>query len=437
MTRCWTCGAEQGLFFKCSACTQTKKIVETLEVSNISSVKNFDKFSTTELSGSISEMSDAVLNLASVIEWSFDELNWKIEQATEILRSIDKTLKMPSQVQANEWRGIAEELRRREILEESKTFFLKSLKTNPLDYRTYIGLGKTYLQLECFDEAKDMWEKSLPHAPKTSEGNIINYKSYSYRLIGRMLFCQENYQEAVSVLKKAIELSPKYYLGYYDHAQYCALIKDKENCFSSLSTALSGPISFELVRNEINFNVFKEEIGSVLGSMANLKTIRNQDTDSLTKKLELLLFDLSLRNKAYEILERETLLTISEEKEDGQIIIKRLLMIIGEIVECAKRTISIIEKVWKRPIGTIRGNGKVIFESNPSRPYDFVPRSYKKYEELYYRQIIPLAKLVKTHSVWMLKNFNVINNILKKEGMGMEDTQVIKEELNKFFGLIF
>jgi len=226
--KCWTCGTDiaRGLAHTCSELKEQKQILERLEYSAPKTI-----YEAVEVLGSdlarISETFEGDLfaslyEIASILEWNFEEIQWKLEHLGGTLRSIDRSLKSPSQTRATEWRQMAEDLRRRGVLDESEKFFLKSLQTNPLDYRTYVGLGKTYCQMQKLDKAKSFWEKSLPHAPKRE----IDYKSYSYRLIGRVYFCQDNPRRAASILKTAIELSPNFYLGHYDYAQYCALIGD-------------------------------------------------------------------------------------------------------------------------------------------------------------------------------------------------------------------
>ena len=146
MTRCWSCGTEipGGWRYgaECPACRQAedvRKIRKRLESSGVwslSSAVAILELGFGELSGQLSE-------IASAIEWGLEELNWRADQITGVLESIDQTLKTPSMTQANEWRQIAEQLRQRGVLDESERLFMKSLDTNPLDYRTYIGLGKT------------------------------------------------------------------------------------------------------------------------------------------------------------------------------------------------------------------------------------------------------------------------------------------------------
>jgi tetratricopeptide (TPR) repeat protein len=246
-------------------------------------------------------LSERVSTISTAIEWAFEEIAWQLEQQSEVLRSIDHTLKAPSETQANEWRQIGEELRGRGVLGESEKFFLKAIESNPLDYRAYVGLAHAYLQMERLDEARAMLERSLPHAPKT-EGSpkttkfaeifgpskpyevspagggddkqaptAFDYKSYSYRLVGHICACGEQYGDAVSALRSAIELSPDYVDAHYDHAQYCAQTGDMQACIASLSRAIAsgGPSYFYLAQGERNFDPARSQVRALLSAMAN------------------------------------------------------------------------------------------------------------------------------------------------------------------------
>ena len=330
MARCWSCGAEiPGRFnpkywFTCPNCAQ----VEELESLRKEASSNLTKLVAVQQHG-FETLSDRLSEVATVIEWGFEEVKWELQQQTDVLRSIDHTLKTPSETEANEWREIAEELRNRGVLGQSEQFFLKAVEANPLDYRIYIGLAETYLQTEKFDRAKALLEKSLPHAPVETEEEIaeeeemneelleeihgepkvvfvcrecgntspvwkgrcpicekwntfgekreapelpqkFDYKSYSYRLIGRIYFCEENYHQAASVLQKSVELSPGYWEGHYDHAQYCTLVGKKEDSLASLQKAILGnPFYFYLAAKEKNFTPLKGEVDNLLRELNN------------------------------------------------------------------------------------------------------------------------------------------------------------------------
>ena len=284
MARCWSCGAEiaGGPGYICSHCGQIAEgeITEIIQLEGLRRGvdevhKNLGVLTRVQREG-FDKLASRLSEVASVIEWGFEELRWQLEQQTEVLQSIDKTLKTPSETQANEWRQMAEELRNRGVLKEAESFFLKAVEADPLDYRIYIGLAQTYLQLEKFDRAKAFLEKSLPHAlleiqseEKDEEYAAyslpFDYKSYSYRLIGRIYFCEENYDQAALVLEKSIKLSPHYWEGHYDYAQYCALVDKKESCLGSLRLAVSAnPLYFYLAGKERNFTPFRGEVDNLL-----------------------------------------------------------------------------------------------------------------------------------------------------------------------------
>lgn len=296
MARCFSCGKEipggGRYWFTCPDCQQVEEIKTLRE----EIPKNIDDLAQVQRRG-FEALSDELAEVASIIRWGFEEASWQIQQQTDLLRSIDRTLKTPSETQANEWRKMAEELRSRGVLDKSERKFLKALESNPLDYRIYIGLAETYLKMEKFDKAKSFLEKSLPHAPpqslqpkrryqggkymtkeeveaflrlpdETREKPKLDYKSYSYRLIGRIYFCKENYQQAVSALDSAIELSPTYHPAIYDHAQYCALIGNKEDCLTSLKNAIKmDSFYFYLAQKERNFESIREEVRRLLKEM--------------------------------------------------------------------------------------------------------------------------------------------------------------------------
>ena len=213
MGRCWTCGTQiEGYSYTCNACR------------NIQAIESLEQTVDHGLTMLRESVDSGLSEIASVLEWGFGELRWELQQQSELLRSIDQILRTPSETKANEWRLHAEELRRRGVLDESEEFFLRALNDYRLDYRIYVGLAETYLQMNRFDKAKIYLEKSLPHAPVKE----IDYKSYSYRLIGHIHFCEEDFHGAVESLHSAISLSPNYPDALYDFAQYSCLLSDQE-----------------------------------------------------------------------------------------------------------------------------------------------------------------------------------------------------------------
>lgn len=230
---------------------------------------------------------EGAAQIASALEWGFGDITWRLQQQTEVLRSIDDTLKSPAETQANEWRKMAEELRRRGVLDEAEEFYLKALEVNRLDYRIYTGLAESYLQSNEFDRAAKCLQRSLPHAPKgrkpsgpavlqptrshsqlTSSTTEFDWRSHSYRLIGHIHACAEDYARAAETLALAIELSPEHEESHYDYAQYCAQTGNTEACVSSLRKAILGwPPYWALAKAEPNFDPIRGSVRELLSEM--------------------------------------------------------------------------------------------------------------------------------------------------------------------------
>ena len=263
--RCFSCGAEINYVGICPSCKTSKdvrKIREYHVQENLPA--HFDELVRIQHQF-FSELSEKLEDIASILEWGFHEIVWQLSQQTEILRSIDQTLKTPSETQANEWRKMGEELRRRGVLDEAEDFFLKARKSNPLDYRIYMGLAETYILRENLDDAKIVLEQSLLHA--LSKGTF-DFKSYSYRLIGRIYFCHEEYQDAATTLKNAIGLSPDYADGLYDYSQYSALIKNREDSLLALEKAINKKtIYFYFAQKEKNFYPIRNYVDHLLNKI--------------------------------------------------------------------------------------------------------------------------------------------------------------------------
>jgi len=282
MGNCWSCGAPVGgarYIFTCPACEETavmkdigkniRRITKGQDGVMLAISSGLEK-----VAAGLSGITDELCTLSGIVQGGFDELNWALQQQTEVLLSIDETLKSPSQTQAREWRKMAEELRSRGCLDEAEKWFLKSLETSPLDFRTYVGLAMNYVRKNDFDKAEEVLTRSFSHAPKgvqgtddaletlIDSGNMIgaiklrremtgeglqearhyveamalfgmeardetvqvpqfDYKSLSHRLIGRIYACRGNYGRAAAELRLAIDLSPEYTEGNYDYALYC------------------------------------------------------------------------------------------------------------------------------------------------------------------------------------------------------------------------
>lgn len=237
-----------------------------------------------ELQSGFSGVHQDLAQLTSVVEWGLQDINWHVSQQTDVLRSIDQTLKTPLQTQANELRQMAEELFNRGVLDEAESRFRRVIDMNPLDYRGYVGLAHVYIAEGDFDEAKKFLENSLAHAPKRE----FDYKSYSYRLIGRIFFCKEDNPNAVGTLRQAVDLSPNYAEAHYDFAQYAALVGDKNTSLAELANAISlQPQYWLMAKAEPNFEAIRAEVATLLSGFASKAAAKAQiDLDLASKSLD-------------------------------------------------------------------------------------------------------------------------------------------------------
>jgi hypothetical protein len=122
-------------------------------------------------------------------------------------------------------------------------------------------MGAAYANLlaEEFDRAKEYLEKGLLHAPDSE------WKSYSYRLIGHIWACKEQYPDAASALQLAVDSSSTCYPAFYDLAQYSAQMEDEEACLSALRNAIAGDsFHFYLAQRERNFEPIQSAVMKLL-----------------------------------------------------------------------------------------------------------------------------------------------------------------------------
>ncbi len=273
--KCWTCGAEVETWsYTCPACQGSGVLQELRQMllperefpPQVSGRQNASPLSCLQplrliqqdaLARLESDSPESPAALASMLQWGFDEIEWQLFQQAEALHQLEFPVNPSSQQQADEWRIMAEELRRRGVFEDSEEFFLKALDVNRLDYRLYIGLAETYLRSNQFENAQNTLKKSLPHAP--SQENF-DFKSFSYRLIGHIHACEEHYHEALSSLRLAVTQSSEYPDGYYDAARYAARAGSQEERAGFLRNALKTPLYFGLAQKDRHFDDIREVV---------------------------------------------------------------------------------------------------------------------------------------------------------------------------------
>lgn len=274
MARCWTCGTyTPDPSYSCGTCLQLTALREVRDAAHAASIDSAEQL------GAIADLHrkthDTLLHgfdqLSQSLEWGFSSLLWSIDQQTEVLQSIDKTLKTPGQTQADELRIIGEGLRQRGDPNAATTFFLNALTLNPLDYRIYLGLAHAYFELSRFDEADQVLLSSLPHAPRKG----FDYRSVTYRLMGRIRFCNEQYRGAVEQLRHAVLVEPKNAKAFYDLAQYSSCTALEQECVTTLRAAIErDPNFWYAARVEPLFAPFRPQVDAALQAMLSAPLAR-------------------------------------------------------------------------------------------------------------------------------------------------------------------
>ena len=321
MGTCWSCGAPVGgvhYMFTCPACAENALMKDISRgvrdgVDGQERAMQMIASSLGNVAEKLSGISDEISNLAGIVQGGFDELEWELQQQTEVLYSIDGTLRTPSQTQAKEWREMAEQLRGRGCYDEAEQWFLKSLEMSPLDFRTYVGLAMNYLRKTEFDKAEEVLTRSLPHAPqgmmgigarkqdmtedeeylhyllrrgRKGEGYkeqvrdfLFDYKSLSRRLIGRIWACRGDYKRATAELRSAIDLSPEYPEGNYDYALYCVQAGMGTEWNNPMRLAISSqPGYLNVARAERRFAPVRQDLDNLLSGLLNEATEKANQT---------------------------------------------------------------------------------------------------------------------------------------------------------------
>lgn len=300
---CWTCGvATSGFTYRCSQCEQLQEVQQLNEhVSQIGgqvhsqlNLLGSEARSANEALGNISDnlghlqqlevvgnmlevaqlnairqlsvvLPKAIARVETTVRWAYQQLAWHLEQQTDVIRSIDETLKTPVQTRANEWRAMADTLRERGALNEAVEFYEKSLAESPLDYRTYVGYAEALIQLEQSDKALSILTQSLPHAPRNTSGEISDWRSHSLRTIAHIHHCQGSHERELKILQQAVALSPKYKSVRYEMAVAAAECQQLTMALETLGALVhESDLYFEMARRQAAFRTYREEIKQLL-----------------------------------------------------------------------------------------------------------------------------------------------------------------------------
>lgn len=101
------------------------------------------------------------------------------------------------------------ELYNRNQYEEAITHFNKSVKLDPAFRKSYIYMGKSYLNLWRWSEAVTPLRKALELSPEESKGVSANILTEALVGSAAASFGKGNYQESISYINEALKLAPR------------------------------------------------------------------------------------------------------------------------------------------------------------------------------------------------------------------------------------
>jgi|WetSurMetagenome_2_1015567.scaffolds.fasta_scaffold03615_1 tetratricopeptide (TPR) repeat protein len=196
-----------------------------------------------ELSYSLDNISNGINNLGAIFEWGISEVIWQIEQNTEVLRSILRTLESPKETEANERKRWGDNAYASGLLDDALEDYLVAEKMYKYDFTIYISIGMIYLKY-VKDKAKalEYYDKAIKYArPKSN-----HYTSFALLCRGVTLFDMGKINEAEKSSRDAIDISPNFLEAYYQNSQYNAQLGNIEKSISNLTFTINEDIRYVL-----------------------------------------------------------------------------------------------------------------------------------------------------------------------------------------------
>lgn len=242
--------------------------------------------------------------LSSQLEWSIGLLHDSIVEQTDVLLTIAKQQRIPTELKVSEYLTGAQEMMHQltndiqsnrldqNQIEQKFTAidsrFIEAMDPLPragLMYAILLARTELYLLVKKDNEALVFLEESLIYAPRDDS---FDYNSYSYRLMGRIVFTQGNSLKAKDYLDKATDLSPRYAIAWYDRAQYLAQsvpINGADMATRALRRAIEMNDDFMLLASiEPNFNPIRKEVDALILTIRLEKAAElKRRTDDLRK----------------------------------------------------------------------------------------------------------------------------------------------------------
>lgn len=278
MATCWTCGSETDEFiFSCPQCksydSNSSKYNDEMKLIELALIKK----------EGFSSIGSKLSSIATKLEWGYNNIFWEYSLQSDLLQGIERSLKTPSQIEANELRKMAEESRKAGKLKESEELFLKAIKTYQLDFRSYVGLAFTYLMTNNPEKARKYLLNSIFLAPNCQD---FDYRSYSHRILAHIAFCQNDYNTSGQHIAKCLKPNLNYDFGYYDFAVGLIRSGDTHNCERALRKAIClNPELFLLANNDRRFSKMNDFLKNFFYEKKDLMLKRFREIQKLNKEI--------------------------------------------------------------------------------------------------------------------------------------------------------
>ena len=211
-----------------------------------------------ELSAEVSNVYEGLNSLAGIFTWGFAEIAWQLEQQSHLLTKVKEILEAPLDTEALNIKRRAEKAYKNGWTEDALEDFLEAEKKNRYDFTVHQYLGDIYFfEHKNFDMALSYYEKAVKYSRPESR----YHTSFALLHIGLLRHLNEEFERAYAATAEAIELSPDLLEAHYQHAQYCAVLKRKDEAIKHIKKAVDGNL-FYLIKadKEQDFAEMKDNL---------------------------------------------------------------------------------------------------------------------------------------------------------------------------------
>ncbi|MEW6089053.1 MAG: tetratricopeptide repeat protein [bacterium] len=238
-------------------------------------------------------------------------INGQIEQAHNILQTIDLENDLPPKIKKFYYQITADILLKEKKYDEAGKTYRKSLKIDPLYYPSSIGLAKIYWEKGRFKDAKKIYENILKkheialayigiaryYVEQNDNNKAMEYFNKAINLgndyeairegfvgIGDLFFGKGNLAEAEKYFNKAVNVDPYYYLPYQKLGEIYFSAKKWESAKNNFLK------SIEMFPQNENVQKYLEEVYKSINKETQAKYEKIVDKEKTGKEKEKLIY---------------------------------------------------------------------------------------------------------------------------------------------------